>query len=446
MKTGRLRDDNVMRRLVCLTMTFGMVLILALPNTALGQDPEQNGPPPALLISNAQSYYDTGTFKVQSNEGDDPTNDYTEAIRYFNLYMTAVPEIAFEDSVSIYRKLADSYFQISKFADSSGGTPQWEKVLEYFQWMLDRNPPDEEPSYNNFQAGWATVKLEGYPNAMHYFETYLELRPEDLDNFMWIGRIYLSLLNNNRACDLFMHVMESDPAFADGVGPARTEILNLRSRLPLRYEEITLKLIELIPDTPQYLLDMSRFKMDQARFDEHLDYLNRYLAVRSDDLNALSALGSEHRRRGNWDEAVNAYRRILQIEPQRIETICDIGDVYFQQNRIDEAIQEAKRALAINVDHPYANRVMGDAAVPWALREFAKAYPDKEIEKMMYDYRTLMKRIADEYYEKAKADPQYRSRANSQISYLSQFFPQPEDRFMWPSGQDYIIPFPPPRM
>ncbi len=311
--------------------------------------------------------------------------------------------------------------------------------------MIDRDPPGEEPSYNNFQAGWATVKLEGYPSAMPYFEKYLELRPEDLNNFMWIGRIYLSLSNNNRACDLFLHVMESDPEFADGVGPARTEILNLRSRLTLRYEEITLKLIEFFPDTPQYLMDMSRFKFDQARFDEGLDYLNQYLSVRTDDLFALSMLGSEHLRRGNWDEAVSAYRRILEIEPRRIDTICDIADVYYQQQRIDDAIREAKRALAIDADHPYANRVMGDAAVPWALNKFAEMYPDRELEKMLYDFRMLMKRIADEYYEKAKADPQHRSRANSQISYLSQFFPQANDRFMWDPDKDYIIPFPPPR-
>jgi len=173
--------------------------------------------------------------------------------------------------------------------------------------------------------------------------------------------------------------------------------------------------------------------------------VNQYLAVRSDDLYALSMLGTEHRRRGDWDEAVSAYRRILAVEPQRIETICDIADVYYQQRRIDDTIQEAKRALAIDANHPYANRVMGDAAVLWALRQFAVAYPDLEIEKMKYDYRTLMKRIADNYYEKAKGDPQFRNHANGQISYLSQFFPTSSDRFMWPAELDYVIVFPPPR-
>ncbi len=56
----------------------------------------------------------------------------------------------------------------------------------------------------------------------------------------------------------------------------------------LRYEEITLKLIEHVPDAPAYYLDMARHKLSRALFDEHLDYVNQYLAVRSDDLYALS--------------------------------------------------------------------------------------------------------------------------------------------------------------
>ena len=445
MTAGILREHNVMKRLVNLTVTVGMGLLFTLPNTVLAQDPDQNGPPPELWLSNALSYYGNAVYKVQSQSGDDPTEDFTQAISNFHEYMEKVPEMAFQDSVGIMNKIADSYLEMSRYAVSTGGTPQWEKTLEYFQWLVDRDPPDEELSYNNFQAGWAKTQLEGFGPSMSYYEKYLELRPDDLRNFMWIGRIYLSLLDNNRACDLFLHVLDNDPSFADATGPARTEILNLRSRLPLRYEEITLKLIEYVPETPQYLLDMAKFKLEQARFDEGLDFLDRYLVVRADDVFAWSMLGSEHSRRGNWDEAVSAHRKILEVEPQRIDTICDIADVYLKQQRIDDAIQEAERALAIDADHPYANRVMGDAAIPWALDKFAEKYPDLELEKMKYDFRLLMKRFADEYYEKAKSDPQHRSRANSQISYLSQFFPTNADRFMWDPDEDPIIPFPPPR-
>ena len=62
----------------------------------------------------------------------------------------------------------------------------------------------------------------------------------------------------------------------------------------------------------------------------------------------------------------------------------------------------------------------------------------------MYDYKTLMKKIADDYYEKAKNGPQFRTHAQNQINYLSQFFPQNQDMFMWDKEKDHIIPFPPP--
>ncbi len=442
--TSRAIENNVMKRLVGLAAVVAAGLLFALPNTVLAQDPEQETVRPELILSNATIYYNTATDKVNNQGSGDPTNDFLEAIRYFNDYMAAMPEMTVEDSVGYQFKIADSYDQISKYAAANGSEPMWDKVLEYFQWLIDNNPSDQDNAYNNFRAGWATVQLQGYAAAMPYFETYLELVPDDYLNFMWVGRIYLSLSNNMRACDLFLHVLEHDASYADSVGPVRNEILNLRNKLSLRYEEITLKLIEHVPDAPGYFLDMARHKLNQARFDEHLDYVNQYLAVRDDDVFAIRLLGTEHRRRGDWDEAVSAYRRILAIEPQRIESICDIADVYYQQQRIMEAIREAQRALAIDADHPYANRVMGDAAIPWALNKYEETYPGKELEEMQYDFRTLMKRISDDYYEKAKNDPQFRAHANGQISYLSQFFPQPSDRFMW-GDKPYEITFPPPR-
>ncbi len=213
--TSRAKENNVMKRLVSLAVTVAVGLLFALPNTVLAQDPVR----PELLLSNATTFYYNGTDKVNNPGYGNPTNDFLEAIRYFNDYMAAMPEMSVADSVSYFLKIADSYLQISKYAASNGGSPMWDKVVEYFQWMIDRDPPEEGLAYNNFQAGWATVNLEGYPSAMPYFETYLELSPDDYDNFMWIGRIYLSLSNNMRACDLFLHVLEHDASYADDTGP-----------------------------------------------------------------------------------------------------------------------------------------------------------------------------------------------------------------------------------
>ena len=282
--------------------------------------------------------------------------------------------------------------------------------------------------------------MNGWSAGTPHLEKYLELRPEDLERRVWVARIYLSLMDNNRALDHFLFYLAANPADQAIV----TEILNLRIRLTMRYEEITLKLIEYLPDTPKYLLDISQHFFSRAREDEGLDYLLQYLEREPENLAALKTLGDEYKRRGEWDQAMTAYRRILSVDSRDINARCDMATVYLQQQNIDAAIREAKRAMAIDPNSPYANKMMGDAGQQWAFRQYAIAYPGREVEKMMYDYKTLMKTIADNYYEKANHDPQFRTHAQNQINYLSQFFPQAEDRFMWPQDKDHIIPFPPP--
>lgn len=442
MRTGKTASVANLKYFWNSASLVALVILLAVPSFALAQvEEEQEGPPPEVYLSNATNYYITATDKVNTGEGD-PTNDFAEAIRYFNIYLEAVPETSFEDSVSIYVKLADCYYQTSRYATDHNGAPQWEKALEYYQWLIDRNPPEADLGWNNYQAGWCKKEVEGgYGPAMPYFEKYLELRPDDLQTYVWVAQIYLSLMNNSRALDLFLFVLDKDPAYEGVVA----QILNLRTRLQLRYEEVTLKLVEKVPETPQYLLDLGQFYLERARFDEGRDYVTRYLEKQPEDVAALRTLGEEEKRRGNWDAAISAFRRILSVESDNTRAQVDIADVYMQQRLIDETIDAAEVALRMDPDDPYANKVMGDAAVQWALRQYAVQYPDRELEKMMYDFRLLMKRIADEYYEKAKGDSQFRTYAQNQINYLTQFFPQPQDRFMWPQDKDPNIQFPPPR-
>jgi len=419
-----------------------LALLLSIPAAAFAQveeEQQQESVDPRLLMSNADNFYRIAKDKIQTQSGD-PTADFGESISYFNRYLTALPSASFEDSVQVFSRLADSYYSLSQWSEDNGVDPVWEDAIRYYEWLIEREPPGEDIAYDHFCVAWAKSRLEGWNAGTPHMERYLELRPEDLDKRIWVARIYLSLMDNNRALDHFLIYLAANPADQAIV----TEILNLRIRLTMRYEEITLKLIEHLPDTPKYLQDISQHFFSRAREDEGLDYLLQYLEKEPENMAALKTLGDEYKRRGDWDQAMTAYRRILSIDSSAINARCDMAAIYMQRQDIDAAIREAKRAMAIDSNHPYANNVMGDAGQQWAFRQYAIAYPGREVEKMMYDYKTLMKMIADTYYEKAKNDPQLRTHAQNQINYLSQFFPQNQDMFMWDKEKDHIIPFPPP--
>ncbi len=419
-----------------------LVLLLSIPAAAFAQveeEQQEESVDPRLLLSNADNFYRIAKDKIQMQSGN-PTIDFNEGISYFFRYLTADPNISFEDSVRVYSKIADSYYSLSQWSEANGADPVWEDAIRYYEWLIERDPPGEDIAFDHFCIAWAKSRLNGWDAGTPHLEKYLELRPEDLERRIWVARIYLSLMDNNRALDHFLIYLAANPADQAIV----TEILNLRIRLTMRYEEITLKLIEYLPDTPRYLLDISQYYFSRAREDEGLDYLLQYLEKEPENMVALKMLGDEYKRRGEWDQALAAYRRILSVDSRDINARCDMAEVYLQQQNIDAAIREAKRALAIDPNSPYANKMMGDAGRQWAFRQYAIDYPGREVEKMMYDYKTLMKKIADDYYDKAKNDPQFRTYAQNQINYLSQFFPQNQDRFMWPQNKDYIIPFPPP--
>ena len=425
-----------------------MALMLAITGPMLAQVAEEEeqqqqqeqDPHPMLMLSNADNFYRIAKDKVQTQTGD-PTTDFNEAISYFHKYLEADTSIALGDSASVYSMIADSYYTLSEWAESSGTTPVWEDALQYYEWLIEREPPREDLAYNHFRVAWIKSRLKGWNAGTPHLEKYVELRPEDLPNRVWTARIYLSIMNNDRALDHFLIYLEANPANEEVV----TEILNLRNRLTMRYEEITLKLIEHLPGTPKYLLDISQHYLGRAQFDEGRDYLLQYLEKQPDDIAAWKLLGDEYKRLGQWDNALEAYRKILAIDSRDIQARCDMASVYLEQRKIDEAIREAGRALAIDSENAYANAMMGDAGQQWAMREYERRYPAREVEKMMFDFKTLMKKLADDYYEKAKRDPQWRTHAQNQINYLAQFFPQAQDRFMWPREKDYIIPFPPPR-
>lgn len=442
MRAGKTTEGSTKWFFTTAACLYGLVLLLVMPGFGLAQveEEQEQGPPPLLLLSSATTLFNTAIDRVNTNSGD-PTNDFIAAISYFHKYLAADTSLALADSASVYSKIADSYYTMSTWAEANGGTPVWEDALHYYEWLIERETPQEDLPLYHFNVAYIKSRLEDWSAGTPHLEKYLELRPDDIERRVWVARIYLSIPDNNRALDHFLIYLDANPQDQEVVA----EILNLRNRLQDRYEEITLKLAEKLPDTPKYLLDLSQHYLSRAQYDEGLDYTQRYLEKQPEDITGWKILGDEHKRLGQWNQALSAYRRVLAIDSREVLARCAIAEVYLEQGKIDETIREAKRALAIDPDNAYANTMMGDAGQQWAMREFGRRYPNLEQEKMKYDFKLLMKKLADDYYEKAKGDPLWRAHAQSQINYLTQFFPQPQDKFMWPIDRDPVIQFPPPR-
>jgi tetratricopeptide (TPR) repeat protein len=406
---------------------------------ALAQAGEQEGPPPELLLSNAMNYWISADDKKKT--GGDPENDYRAAIHEFFRYLDAKQDAAFEDTVRVYNKLANSYNALAEIGAGNNATALWDSCLTYYQWLIDRNPETEYLAGNYLFAGYATWQTQGLDAAVPYYAKYVELEPDDLPQREFLIRSYVSQGNLEEACNHALVYLEKDASNQDNVGTLNT----LRGRMPHRWEEITLKLVELRPDTPIYLLDMARHNYEMGNNEQTVNYASQFVALEAGNIDGWKFLGDAHKRLGNYREALQAFDRILAIDSRDMRAHADKASVYLEQNNLPRAWRSAGSALRIDSDYGYANAVMGDAAYRWIMQEFNEKYPGRELERLPYNMKKFIKDVVvDVYYEKAQQDPEWRNYATGQINYLTQFYPQPQDNFMAPPEEKVEIVFPPP--
>jgi tetratricopeptide (TPR) repeat protein len=405
---------------------------------------EQSGPPPELLLSNANNLWITADDK-KTNQGGDPTNDFKESIHYFFLYLATIEElsreISFDDSVRVYSKLASAYRGIAEAGTIDYVKAAWDTSLTYYQWLIDRNPEREYLAGNYLWAGYATWQVHGLTPAIPYYEEYVELKPDDLPQREFLIRTFMSTGDLVKATDHALVYLEKNPASADIAG----FLVQLRSRLPLRWMEITTRLVELQPDSPLFLLDLARHHYDQVEYADTIAFARRYLEKRANDIEGWKLLGDANKQLGQHRDALAAFDQILKLEPRDVRAHSDKATVYLDMGNISSAWRSAQTALRYDADYGQANAIMGDAAYRWLMGKLEQEYPGRELDKLPWNYKYFIeKKICGEYYEAARKDPQWREYAVGQINYLMQFFPQPQDNFMSPPEEKVPITFPPP--
>ncbi len=406
------------------SLPIALLGVLSLPLQA------QEGPPPRFLLDSARNHFNLATYNRENAAGD-PAPDYREAITYYRRYLEAVPELGIEDTAAIYEKLGECHFFL----------PEYDACLPYFQWVIDRAPENAYLAGDCLFAGYALWQTRGLEAALPYYARYVELMPDDHVQRRVLAGMYRGQSAWSEAADHYLILLGIDPADEEVL----SALLNLRLRLPARFEEITLQLSEHHPQTPIYLLDMGRRCAEGGRYDEAVGYLRRYLEMRPEDITGWETLAAVFGRTGEVEEAIAALRRILDLEPGNIAARASIGEILVEEGRIEEAIREIERALALDADDPFANKVMGDAAREWILNRHRTEHPGESLENMRYNIRRFLKEIvADRYFEKARTDPRWRSYCESQIAWLTEFFPAPADLHMARPEDRVRITFPPP--
>jgi tetratricopeptide (TPR) repeat protein len=189
---------------------------------------------------------------------------------------------------------------------------------------------------------------------------------------------------------------------------------------------------------------MGQYHYEGGNLPKAIEYFQRYLQARHDDIAAWELIGDAYKRTSDIPKAMEAFRQIQRLDANNVRAYCEVAAIFVDQNNIDQALAEAKRALAIDPESAQANYVMGETAVKWGMRKLEADHPGRDLTKMPFNFKELFKSIGTGYFEKARKDPRWRNFAIEQINYLSQFYPESSDRFMAPPAERVTIVFPPP--
>lgn len=204
---------------------------------------------------------------------------------------------------------------------------------------------------NDLQIALDSFKAGDYEKAIDAFKSVLEQdnnNPNVLNN---IGLCYSKLAKDDLASEYFIKTLSFNPKsvqtyinLADVYYRNKNviEAINLlENGVTLMPQEIALK---------HYL---SRFYVEDCRYDLAMDQLFEILDIDEDNVDAYWDLGNIQFELGDYDSAVENYENVLEKVTDNAVLYYQTAITYEANDNIDKAISNHLKALAVNENfHP----------------------------------------------------------------------------------------------
>ncbi len=193
-----------------------------------------------------------------------------------------------------------------------------------------------------------------------------------LQGLDYVRRAHGSRENMEIAQHLFERSLALDPAFA----PAHAALSGVhgmmiayfydpspaRAALQRREAEVALALA---PDLPQAHLAIGRLFLGRFDFGRALEEFRAALRGAPNDAEVWGALGTAHRRLGEWDSMDVAFEHASRLDPRNADLFYGRGMALEEIRRFPEAIAAHRRALTLAPDQVWAHIEIGWAYVKW---------------------------------------------------------------------------------
>jgi serine/threonine-protein kinase len=160
--------------------------------------------------------------------------------------------------------------------------------------------------------------------------------------------------------EMFRRAIELDPEFAAAwAGLSKSHIWAYYATYdrPLVQKEKAKtaadKARELAPNSPDVQIAFGHYYYYGDRdFERALDFFERALADRPNDVDILAPIAFIKRRQNKWEEGARILEKAVELNPRSIIPVQELGNTYVFLRQYDKAERLNERAIFLRPDHP----------------------------------------------------------------------------------------------
>lgn len=147
-----------------------------------------------------------------------------------------------------------------------------------------------------------------------------------------------------------------------------------------------IEMIKLYPSLYEYRVALAEIYIEEERYKQAIEELQRVLSFNAKDKKALMAIAKSYFQVGELDKATTSYLTASNLDPSDAEPIFEVAKIYMERGKIDQALIQFQRVLGLNAKYPKANFYIGRLMI--IKGNYSEAEKFAEIEKKMYPLLT----------------------------------------------------------
>ncbi|MDH3892635.1 MAG: tetratricopeptide repeat protein [candidate division Zixibacteria bacterium] len=193
-----------------------------------------------------------------------------------------------------------------------------------------------------YGMGQAAFALGDPQEAQKYYRRVLEQTPDYADTALQLGNLYLVESRLSEACEQFRNQLDgSNPLAMAAAGLGYISVLQGDTQEALRrYQQA----VDLEPDNPVVLGNCGVFYREINEPDRAIEYIEKSLAINSDQVVLKRHLGELRFSAGLYAEAAEHFRQVLVSVGDDPEILSELGNCCFRMNDFKAAEKHYHKA------------------------------------------------------------------------------------------------------